>query len=414
MKDKYLLGFVFCIGLLSCDTEGTVEPLFKQYFIKYYGEDGDQRAVDMVHTPENRLIILGNTMRSSSSQRMYLVIADLQGNVHTEKRLGVNQELARDIEPILAGPDAGNYIVLSNVKKNAADSTAIRLTVISSQGDSLKSFYYNALASQEGISVTPLSDGSYFISGKTTDTDASLNAELPIGLVDKEDQLVLYINPDYSVNYNKRIGGSAEGACIKILQGPTSFYFAGYSDKLIGSETGISNYEHNFEFKVFTSDPASGLLNFNAGTSGLPETLSAICQSNTGTFLAVGTQTVSATQSRVYAALINASFSSAVESILPISTDNYEAVHVAPSGGSRFLVTANRINAAGRSDIWVGRVTTEFVTDFQVAFGEQNTDDHASKVMELPNGDVVVLGTMNLSNQDKIALIKLKTNGRFE
>ncbi len=416
MRSSLVLSLLVFLAQSSCDTTGRVEPLYKQHFIKYYGEDGDQQAVDFLFTSSDRFLILGNTINSLSNYRMYLVVTDINGNTLIEKRLGINQELARDIEPIVAGPDAGNFVVLSNVSKNASDSLAIRLTVINIQGDSLKSFYYNSLASQEGVSVTPLNDGSYFISGKTTDTDASLNTELPSGLVDKEDQLVMYLNPDFSVNYLKRIGGSAEGACIKILPGSTSFYYSGYSDALIGSETGISNYENNFDFRVFTTDPSAGSVNFNAGTPGLPETLATITRSGIGAFLAVGTQRLSGTQSRLYAALINTEFSPAglSEGILPLSPDNYEAVHAAPSGTSRFLIVANRINAAEKSDIWVGRITTEFVTDFQATFGEQNTNDKAVRVMELPNGDVVVLGTMNLSNQDKMALIKLTSDGNFE
>lgn len=416
MRNSFFIAILLTIHVLSCDTAGTVEPLFKEYFIKYYGEDGDQRAVDVLHTPPGSLMILGNTFSSASAYRMYLVITDVQGNVLSERKLGVNQELARDIEPILAGPDAGNYVILSNVRKNADDSTAIRLTVVNNQGDSLKSFYYNSLTSQEGISVTPLSDGHYFIGGRTTDTDGSANTDLAgLGLVDKGDELVISINPDFSVGYVSRIGGSTEGACIKILQGPTSYYFAGYSDRLVGSESGAANYEHNLEFRKFTTDPNSGLLTFTAGTPGLPETLSAIAQSNSGTFLAVGTQQVSSSQTRVYTSLINNTFSPPLsEGVLPLPSGNYEAVHAAPSGASRFLVAANRVLGPGRNDIWIGRINSEFVIDFQATFGGQNNNDRAAAVTELPNGDIVVLGTMNLTNQDKIALIKLKPNGRFE
>lgn len=73
----------------------------------------------------------------------------------------------------------------------------------------------------------------------------------------------------------------------------------------------------------------------------------------------------------------------------------------------------NRIGAGNRSDIWVGRLTSEFVIDFQKAIGGPNTDDRVSRVMELPGGDVLVLATMDITNQRKIALIKLRPNGNF-
>ncbi|CAN0475857.1 unnamed protein product, partial [Phaeothamnion confervicola] len=46
-------------------------------------------------------------------------------------------------------------------------------------------------------------------------------------------------------------------------------------------------------------------------------------------------------------------------------------------------------------------------------FGAANNDDTASAIEELDNGDLLVLGTMELVNQKKMALIKIKANGSF-
>lgn len=413
---RIISGLFFLLAIWRCDTSSNIEPVFKDYFIRFYGGNGNHFAEDVLLTSAGQLIILGNVSYSASFNRMYLLITDLEGNVLVEKALGVNQESARDIEPITAGSEAGNFVILSNVRKNPADSLAIRLTIINAQGDSLRSYYYNSLKSQEGFSVTPLSNGGYFVGGRTTDTDpdpSAGNVDLGlIGLVDKEDELVLSINPDFTVQYIRRIGGSTEGACVKILQGPSPFYYyAGYSDRLDGTEAGIaSNYEHNFNFRVFTTNPAS-VPNLVSGAPDQQEVLKSIAQSSTGIFMALGTRL--SNPNRPYAALLTSTFSLIDAGILPVSAEGYEAVHVAPSGGSRFLVALNRIGAGNRSDIWVGRVTSEFVIDFQKTFGGPNTDDRVSRVMELPGGDVLVLGTMDITNQRKIALIKLRPNGNF-
>lgn len=412
---RTISGLFFLLVMWRCDTSSNVEPVFKDYFVRYYGGSGNHFAEDMLITPSGRLIILGNVSFSVSSYRMYLIITDLEGNVLAEKPMGVNQETARDIELITAGPEAGNFVILSNVRKNPDDSLAIRLTIINAQGDSLRSYYYNSLKSQEGFSVTPLNNGGYFVGGRTTDTDpdpSAGNVDLGlIGLVDKEDEFVLSINPDFSTEYVRRIGGSTEGACVKILQGTSSYYFAGYSDRLDGTEPGIAaNYEHNFNFRVFTTNPAS-VPNNVAGTPDRPEILKSVAQSSTGTFMAIGTRLTN--PPRPYAALLTSNFSLIDAGILPLSAEGYEAVHVAPSGGSRFLVALNRIGAGNRSDMWVGRITTEFAIDFQKTIGGPNTDDRVSRVMELPGGDVLVLGTMDITNQRKIALIKLRSNGNF-
>lgn len=399
--------------LWQCDTPSRVEPAFRDYFIRYYGGNGNHQAADFLLTPQGEIIMVGNVQFSPSVSRMYLVITDLQGNVINEKPLGSNLESARDIEPIMAGPDAGNYVILSNVKKNEADSLAIRLTIINSQGDSLKSFYYNTLASQEGYSVSPLTTGSFFVAGKTTDTDGSLNTDLSlVGLTDKEDQLVLLLNPDYSVNNISRIGGSTQGACIKIIQGSSSFYYAGYSDRLDGTEAGTaSNYENNFEFRQFTVNPASVSYQVT-GTPDQGEVLTAIARAPSGNFLAIGTR-LSASQSRMYGVFLTSTFTVIEGGVLPLPPGDFEGVSVCPSGGSRFLVMANRINTNQTRDIWIGRVNSEFIIDFQTVIGGVNTDDSAVGVMELPGGDIALLCTMNISNQKKIALVKLRPDGTF-
>jgi hypothetical protein len=52
------------IAVCSCDTEGNVDPVYQNNFIKYYGEDGNQEGVDLLVNTDGTLILLGN----SSSQ----------------------------------------------------------------------------------------------------------------------------------------------------------------------------------------------------------------------------------------------------------------------------------------------------------------------------------------------------------
>ena len=39
--------------LLSCDTASNIEPIYEEYFTKYYGDDGEQQGVEP--RPGNRL-----------------------------------------------------------------------------------------------------------------------------------------------------------------------------------------------------------------------------------------------------------------------------------------------------------------------------------------------------------------------
>jgi hypothetical protein len=413
---KYsLIALMVCFLWVSCDTESTVDPVYKDSFIKYYGEDGDQEGKDLVVNNDGTIIILGTSTSPGGSRRMYLAKTDAEGTIIWERKLGEisRDEIAQDIEPIIAGPDAGNYIVMSSVVKSIADSLAIRLTIVSPDGDSLKSELINRYESQSGRSITPLSDGSYFISGNVLNAD-TLNVDLPI--FDIEDVLVIRVPsslvPNPVADYF-RIGLSSLGAGVKIFEGTSpDFYYAGYSDELIGSESVATDYELNFVFRKFTTDPSS-VSSVYAGDPGIEdnEVMSSIAKSGSGlSYLAVGTRTDGSGNRTIVASTANVNFTAAnsMQNLLI----GAEGISVSASGATSFLVVGNKINPGGR-DIWLSKVDITLNSIFAVTFGGSNNDDTASAVAELPNGDIVVLGTMELTNQKKIALIKLKSNGGF-
>jgi|APTNR8051073442_1049403.scaffolds.fasta_scaffold00032_2 hypothetical protein len=401
-----------CFLWLSCDTESNVDPVYKDSFIKYYGIDGDQEGRDFVINNDETMVILG-TSTQNARKRLYLAKIDFDGVILWERSLGDidRDEVALDIEPIAAGPDAGKFAVLSNVTKNLVDSIAIRLTIISQDGDSLKSILFNQLESQKARSVTPLSDGGYFVTGKTTDTDADLNAALLIP--DEEDILIIrfdnnLLNPQFD-----RIGSSSIGSGIKIFENSSGFYYAGYSNEW---NTLITDnvYDLNFTLRSFTPlGPPSGTPTAYSGTGATVdhEEMTFITKSISSDFyLAVGTQTLSGSgDKRLWTCAINTDFSFGREKDIE---NDVEGVAVGPSSDGQFLVVGNKINAGVR-DIWLGKVSNTLGLQFLGTFGGSNNDDTASAVAELPNGDIVVLGTMELTNQKKIALIKLKANGDF-
>ena len=48
MRRISLLYILVWVIVCACDTAGNVDPVFQDFFIKYYGEDGNQEAVDML------------------------------------------------------------------------------------------------------------------------------------------------------------------------------------------------------------------------------------------------------------------------------------------------------------------------------------------------------------------------------
>ena len=406
MKVRRLYVWLFVTTLVtcaSCETDGPDD--YKNYFIKYYGGDGNQEAKDFVVNDDGTIIILGTSIESSEVTRLYIVKTDPEGNVLWQKKIGSESESAQDIELITAGADAGNVVLLSNVKKNEADSTAIRLTIVSQNGDSLKSKYFDFLASQKAKSVTPLDDGGLYVGGNTTDTDAAKNTFLTIP--DVEDALIIKFESDWN-NYDiEQIGSSSITAVVQIIKQPNSIIFASYSDELLGAET---FYESNFVFRKIENNNEITLA--VEDPSRVSEFLVGISKGLFGDYLSTGTQQVESGVTRIYAARINSGFTTVLEQGIVVGPNRGEAVSVTRSKDGNFWIVGNEVLAGGRN-IWVGKIGTQLNVTNTYRFGAANNDDTASGIKELENGDLLILGTMELVNQKKIALIKIKADGSF-
>ncbi|MBX2963196.1 MAG: hypothetical protein KF687_11840 [Cyclobacteriaceae bacterium] len=408
--------------LCTCDTQNSIDPVFKDYFIKYYGEDGNHEAKDFAVNDDGTIIMVGTVtfgQGSVSTRRVYVVKTDLEGNELWNKTLGSDyNEVAADIEPIVGGPDAGHFLVLSNFDLTP-DQRRIRLTVINTNGDSLKSFVYSIYSSLEGVSVTSMSNGTAIIAGVTTDIGA--NTGLPIPPTVLEDFIIFRVLNDYSIDItlNDRIGGAYEGSAIKVVSVGSDFIYAAFSDELttIGNIPDNGVYEHNFIFRRFEGNPGSVSALLFSGSLSLDEKMSALSSRPLfGTFCAIGTQSdLNGANRRAYAAVVSSALTSiqAEGVVSPSSSHEYEGVAITAASTS-YMMLANEINAAGRRDIYFKKMSTSLVPEFDLRFGAVDNDDRGAAVAELPNGDILILGTMQLAGQqDKIALIKLRPNGTF-
>lgn len=416
------LKFVISIGMLllsllliTCDTKNNVEPTFKNYFIRYYGEDGSHEAKDFVLTNDGGVIIIG-TITVGQSQRLYALKTDLAGNQLWSKTFGsITNERAQDIEPIISGTDAGNFAVLSNFVKPAVDSLSMRLTIISTNGDSLKSFIVNIFESQEGSSVTPLQNGDYLIAGKVSNAD-TLNAELP-GVIDREDLLTVRINSSLSsVTEFDRVGRSSEGSNVKIFEAGNYQYTVGYSNESIaGTATAVEDGP-NFFFRSLGPLPTPDLVTDYAGTASERQVLRSVSRTSSGLLFAVGDQSDlsdNLASSRVFAARAVGTIAS-VDRSRVIFGSTAQAVAITSSGSFDQLVVLNAIQSSGQRDIVLLKINIELDEVLRITFGAINNDDRGAAVAELPNGDILILGTMELAGQqDKIALIKVRANGSF-
>ena len=336
-----------------------------------------------------------------------------------QSRVETTQQLYRYLEKrqifpkrIISGSDVGNYLVVSNLEKSVNDSLAIRLTVVSETGDSLKSFLIDRFESQEAKSITVLASGQYYLTGRVNNSD-TLNAEL-VGLIDLEDSFDMTIANDLSIVSSERFGRSTVASGIKTIDKINSINYALFTDELIPLD---AVYESNFVFRKYDKI-TNNKLAFYSGTNGLNEYLSDIDQSFSGIFMAIGTQVDPNDNSkRMYGTTINASYLGVLnEDNIEGGPTHGEGVAVSRSIEDGFFwVLGNEIKVGGQDrNIWVGKVdANNLQAVFSRKFGGSNNDDTGSKILQLDNGDVLILGTMEVVNQKKIVLIKIKQDGSF-
>jgi len=406
--------------VLSCDTDGG--EAYKDYYIRYFGIDGDHYGADMTVNADGTLVILGTSEfpANSGSRRIYLTKADADGNTLWERLLGDYTENAKDIEPIIAGTYAGGFLILSNkVIDVSSGNTIIKILRVDADGNKIDSLELNNvyLPSNFGNSITTLSDGGFIVTGNSTDTNVLLADNGLVDPVDQTDLLSLRYSESFlpDPSWQKSFSGAPEAMGVKIFEiNATQFYFAGYSNEIHGGESSTpANFDFDFLFVKLNGQGSNSAPTYS-GMPGEQEKMNAIAKSGLGEYFAVGSVTSASGTPRVFASRIVGNFST-VDPITPTNTIDGEAKAVAASGANKVLILGDLITSGGSRDIWLTKVTRDFVNEpgFPITFGASGDDDTSSAVTELPNGDIVVLGTMNLVNQNKIALIKLKGNGEF-
>jgi hypothetical protein len=407
---------VFVFLLCACADEGDT---FKRYFIKYYGTDGDHEAADMVVNADGTIVLIGTAEfpANSGNTKVYVAKTTPSGQVIWDMTFGNGTDHAQDIEPISTG-----YVILVNTVVGI-DQTQFKLIRIGDDGDKLNSdsLVYDVLADQTGKSVTPLSDGGFFVAGNTLDSDSITTGDAALPVPERFDLLyVRFDNTFLTANsVEDRIPSSTIGAAIKIYETtPGAFMTSEYSNQLTtGEQANANNYEANFIFRNFTFDPGS--------TSGQ---LLTIGDNSKAEFL---NQTVSIGDGKFYSIGTSVGLSSNILITKTISTptgpakvfensfgSEIEGVSIFPTGQSCYVL-ANTINQSdGTRDIWLTKVNS-FTGDQEagwikgVTIGSDTNDDTGKVVSVAPNGDIIILGTMTLTNQRKITIIKLSKDGKY-
>jgi len=427
-----ILALALGATLLGCDTASTVEDPTSQHFIKFYGRDGDQTGCDLVVLPDGSMILFGTSRPTAPTlaTQWYLARVDPKGVIVWESEFGgLNNEEARDIELT----SANQLVLVGNTYGNTFQSTDRDVMIMTVGLDGIKIdsatipvrdiFGVPITGTDEdAAAVTETTDG-FIISGSTTYVYAKAAVA---GLADTRDALKIRVYSNLSIYPNTWIqtyGYFSDDASTKIVEATAgTFHVFGYTNNLPSGQT-VPNYNYWAYILGANGDPTTQQV--YPGTSSGNERLSSFCFSPIGYFLGGLAQSGSGpadlfiSEVNIPDALLG--FSVVYEKSLSIAlgTNPSGVTSVFPSQNGGFFVLGNE-NGFNSNQNWVltkVNLDGSLAWSTPIVYGGEGLDE-CGAVQELPDGRIILIGTMRTGRPDagefKLTLIKVNSEGKFE
>lgn len=404
----------------SCDTTGNIEPPDDHFFVKYFGNDGNQEGVDMVQLADGTFVLFGNTDSPDMQQQIYLVGVDAQGNLLWEKTYGgAYDEFAKDIELT----SDGRLVIVADSETSPGGNHDILIMTLGIDGNEMASaltgFTSGGVDTDEtAVSVSETSDG-FVVAGSTSNLE--LKPEGAGAGSDKRDALHLrYFDDltDYPNTWRRAHGPGDDDVCVKIVQvTPDAFYFFGYSNTQKGDD--------NFYILGLGKDGETNQAdNFLPGKAGSNEILTSVIlspiQSGEG-FLLTGISSGN-NSNDIYVVKLRKTLGFADTDIqydvnlqagLGAVLDLRTAAYASASSG--FYIASNTM-VDGVQNLYLTKIDNGGGVTWEtpITFGGE-MDDRVGSVVEMQDGSIGIIGTIatGQDGEKKMAFIKVNQNGKF-
>ncbi len=435
---KTLLIFLICgLFALSCDTENNISGPFENRFVKFYGGEGDQEGVDFLPLSDGTIILLGNSNVAGASlgKQIYLAKINSVGEILWELTFGSSgDDVAKDI-----ALTSDNRLVIAGETVRSATNRDVYIKLVTTEGNLLDSARVgfqtmeNTDSDEEVNSVSILQDG-FIVCGKTSAVK-TFKADNPNDLYDAlhlkfSNSLVM---ADLATGEWSNTSGfsDSDDALVKLFQlSPTTYYGFGYTNALRNNSSDYKYWAFSLGAKGIAINNGTALLD-RLGSVNRDEFLSDVIESplsSGGGYVLSGVSVSASTQSYVVK-LTKELF----KPLAPPATgfeDNVLADQILDdlgeevnsttrltnsiSGGYFLLNNSKQITNQG-SNISLSKLSNSGIKQWQIFFGGVG-DDYTGSVHELPDGRILVFGTMTIGGavgQKKIALIKVNQDGRL-
>lgn len=416
--------------VLGCDTSRNTPYLFENFFIRYYGTDGNQVGVDMIANDDGTFMLLGNSTLNEDDSQIYLVKVNSDGIVLWEKfYTGTGREFAKDIEPV----SNGVFVILAD-RIVADKGSDIYFFTIDSDGTKISEGEYSkpGSANEFGNSITTIFNGTspegFIVAGYTEDS------------IDFIGTTALF--PRFNLDGTKytgawgtdepKAGAEKDDFGLRIIQTSNStfpFSIFGYTNsEPISPGPGFNYWAMPVTETMGGSKLTTALLD-GSPPDNSDEILGSVYVSNSE-ILMLGILSKGTENDQICVAKVTHSANTTLSPKI-ISGINLGEVSdledlafrkvtattsTSSSLGLGYLIAANTM-ASGNSDIVLTKIDFfgNVIWDAPVILGGLG-EDYECAIHELPNGRIILFGTMQLGSekQSKMALMKLNSKGEFK
>ncbi len=423
------MRFIFIIiilGLSACNASKDLEIPGDNYFIKYYGDDGNQKGIDLEVDSDGNTYLLGISDSLGSSdgkeRQLYLVKTDSKGILIWSKTFGTNYtDNARDL---LLTKD-NNLVVLAN-SFNSAGNWDIYIYILDLNGAFIKSTVFNFAGytyNEYGNSISETNDG-YIVAG-STDYIESKASSTSIQPSDTRDGLLLRLNSDltlYPDTWRKKNGSEYDDVIVNLIQNQDgNFSMFGFTNKPLTNTT-----QTNYKFWVralnsFGEALGNELLINGSATSNY--LLNSVISVSDGYLLAGQDNDLNTSQlvvSKLYKNLTlnNTAITSGADLQLSLNLDENSTknVVVSPATNSDYYLFSNA-NSATKSIWYLNRQSTSGsgIWPTPVYFSGENSN-YIGSMKVLSNSKLLMTGTMAVggkTSEYKMTLVKVNSSGKF-
>ena len=421
---KYFFGLLLFIW--GCDKPSNMDTPDKNYFLKYYGQDGNQTAVDLIANADGTFFILGNSKRlSSDTLSIYLAKANALGEMLWQKTYAYNNSLQTEARDFELTSDGKLAVVANTTSNGDTDILLARFTLDGTFADETILQIDQQLApspvNEYANSVTELYNGGFIVTGYTDFVSNPNNQYSALHLRTNSSLQQLHEDTDH---WRETTYPGTTNIGVKAFQTITdTSYIFGYSNAL---NTNLSFWTFGMTPNGYlpSSDDPTEFINATAndyltnvikapqgylmsgvsvGTSGTMSLKLIKLQYNDLTFYGSGNPMYNEVQS-VY-----------TSSSGSLGKGNVQYATACNSSSGYFALT-NIYTSNGTSDLLLMKFNYSLqpIWTNPVQLGG-NGNDTSAAVAELPDGHIIVLGTINVGTGEttKIALMKLNANGQL-